>query len=264
MAKRFTDSDKWKNPWFRTMPNAYRWLWIYILDNCDQAGIWMGDFHLASYFIGSEVTEETAADIFGDKIIKIDSDKWFVPSFITFQYGSLKSDSRPHMSVIKILEKYKIDLQKLTLSKGYPKGINTLKDKDKDKDKEQDQDKAKDKDQDKDQDKDRRVQIEIIYKTHYPLKKGKSDGIDAAAKDLKTEQDLIDFETAVVRYADDCKAKGTEDRFIKHFSTFVSTWRDWLDADAGKSTVTPIRKSNADKNFDIIADQARRVMAGEL
>lgn len=258
MAKRFTDSEKWKNPWFRTLPSAYRWLWIYILDNCDQAGIWMSDFGLASYQIGEHVTEIEAEAIFSDKIIQIDLDKWFIPSFITFQYGTLQSDSRPHMSVIKILQKHGINHETLTLSKGYPKGIQTLKDKDKDKDKVQDKAKAKE------QDKEIRAQIEIIYQLHYPLKKGKSAGIDAAAKQLKSEKDLMDFETAVTRYSIDCERKGTEAKYIKHFSTFVSTWRDWLDENAGKATITPIRQTKEQQAFDHTADQARRVMAGEL
>lgn len=141
MAKRFTDSEKWKNPWFRTLQGPYRWLWIYILDSCDPAGVWMSDFDLASYMIGSDVTESDALSIFGDKVVKIDTDKWFIPSFISFQYGALQKDSRPHLSVIKILEKLGIDHETLTLSIQYPKGIDTLKDIDKDKEQNKDKDK---------------------------------------------------------------------------------------------------------------------------
>lgn len=122
----------------------------------------------------------------------------------------------------------------------------------------------KNKEEEIDKDKEIRAQIEIIYQLHYPLKKGKSDGIAAAAKQIKTEQDLVDFETAVTRYSIDCERKGTDPKYIKHFSTFVSTWRDWLDPDAGKATITPIRQTKEQQTFDHTADQARRVMAGEL
>lgn len=223
MAKRFTDSDKWKNPWFRTLPSAYRWLWVYMLDNCDAAGVWMTDFQTAGYFIGEDITADMAREIFGDKIVEIDSDKWFIPSFITFQYGQLKSDSRPHQSVIKILEKYGIDPISLTVSKGYPKGIQTLKD--------------KDKEQVKEKDKDKERVIEEIYANLYPLKKGKSAGIKKLAKDIKTDEDLGNFEAAVRRYAEDCVKASRDAKYIQHFSTFASNWKDWLDPSAGSTSV---------------------------
>jgi len=44
MAKRFTDTDKWKKTFIRTMKAPYKLLWLYILDECDHAGIWQVDF----------------------------------------------------------------------------------------------------------------------------------------------------------------------------------------------------------------------------
>jgi hypothetical protein len=143
VAKRFTDSDKWKNPAFREMPNDLRWFWIYLLDNCDAAGIWRVDFAHASFSIGLKISSKHAEEYFCEdgKAIVIDHDKWFIPSFVTFQYGDLKEDSRPHQSVIKILVKNGIDPKTLTLSKGYLKSIHTLKDKEQEQDKDQEQEK---------------------------------------------------------------------------------------------------------------------------
>lgn len=107
MAKRFTDTDKWKKALLKSMPAAYKLLWLYICDDCDHAGIWQADFEVAAIRIGEEIIEEEAIEIFSDKILVFDKGhKWFIPSFIDFQYGELSPKNNAHASVIKILKKY--------------------------------------------------------------------------------------------------------------------------------------------------------------
>ena len=60
MAKRFTDSTKWDDPFFADLSNDYKLLWIYILDKCDHAGIYkvnkkMAEFCLNTKFDWKEV-----------------------------------------------------------------------------------------------------------------------------------------------------------------------------------------------------------------
>ncbi len=129
MSKRFTCTDKWKKRFIKNLPIEYKLLWFYILDDCDHAGIWHTDFEVASIRIGNQIDEKIAIDYFEEKICIIDNgEKWFIPSFINFQYGELKEDCKPHKSVITILKKY-------SLYKQFTEGMYTLKDKDKDKDK---------------------------------------------------------------------------------------------------------------------------------
>ena len=47
MAKRFTDTDKWKKGFIRNLPAKYKLLWLYILDDCNHAGVWETDFEVA-------------------------------------------------------------------------------------------------------------------------------------------------------------------------------------------------------------------------
>lgn len=113
MAKRFTDTDKWKKQSLKSMPAAYKLLWLYICDDCDNAGIWHADFEIAEIRIGSPVEKEEAIKIFAEKIIVFDNgEKWFVPGFIEFQYGELNPKNKAHESVLKKLQKYKL-LEKL-------------------------------------------------------------------------------------------------------------------------------------------------------
>lgn len=236
MAKRFTDTEKWKRPWYRKLPPAFRELWNYILDSCDHAGVWVEDIELAGLILGYKLDLNEFEHHLGPKIIRVDDDKFFIPSFVEFQYGTLDPECKTHKSVIQILERYGIDTVTLQLAKGIenvPKGIDTLKDKDKDKDQD------KEKDQEKEKDKKTKFDFDAIYQ-EYPRKDGKQVGIQSCKSQIKTQDEYEKLLSAVRRYRVLCEREGTEKKFIKHFSTFVQggKWRDYLDPDTGTSIVS--------------------------
>lgn len=71
--------------------------------------------------------------------------------------------------------------------------------------------------------------IEEIYKL-YPRKEGKARGIKKLRTAIKSKETLDKFKRAVINYADYCAAKGTEEKFIKQFSTFCNEdWKDWIE-----------------------------------
>lgn len=138
MAKRFTDSEKWKKPFIRNLPLKYKVLWFYILDDCNHAGIWQIDLDVASIRVGESFNVKDCIDVFGDKIKVFDNgEKWFIKDFIDFQYGELKDNNRAHKSVRDLLIKYDL----LNLNKPLISPLQGGKDKDKeqykDKDKEE-------------------------------------------------------------------------------------------------------------------------------
>ena len=144
MAKRFTDTEKWKKPFIRGLQGAYKLLWLYICDDCDHAGIWQVDIDVAQIRIGEKIDLNEAIKIFEDKIIIFDKgNKWFIPSFVEFQYPSgLNPENRSHNSVIILLEKYNLRIPKdkplISPLKGamdMVKDMVMVKDKDKVKDK---------------------------------------------------------------------------------------------------------------------------------
>ena len=147
MAQRFTETNKWKDGWFSSLDRDQKLFWLYLLDDCDNAGIWEKNFRAAAFFMDSDtVTESWAMTFLAGKAIPISDSKWFIPRFVEFQYGELKESCKPHASVISKLRKAGID--PLTLeafqNKDYPKGMNSLKDKDKEQDQEKDKEKDKD------------------------------------------------------------------------------------------------------------------------
>lgn len=127
MAKRFTDTEKFSDKWYRKLSLLHKVVWEYLLAECNHAGILENfDLEMMSFKIGAEVTQEDLK-VFEGRIIFISDDVLFIPKFIEFQYGKLNPQSKVHASVLKELEKYSIDRVSIELGKG----MDSIKDKDK-------------------------------------------------------------------------------------------------------------------------------------
>jgi hypothetical protein len=133
MGKRFTATEKWMDPWFRSLPLGQKLGWNYLCDNCDAAGVIDLDRGLADFFIGETVDWEGLIKASGDRIVIIKKGKLWLTGFIQFQYGTLSENCHPHKAVFKILAKHRI-------LEAYQKGTSTLQEKDKEQDKEKDKD----------------------------------------------------------------------------------------------------------------------------
>ncbi len=104
MAKRFIDTKMWDKAWYRRLAAKNKLIWIYLLTKCDHAGIWDADWEAMEFFIGEQINIKNFPDEITNKIILLkNSDQYFIPSFVSFQYGVLRENSKPHMSVIKRL-----------------------------------------------------------------------------------------------------------------------------------------------------------------
>lgn len=132
MAKRFIDTGMFDDPWFMDLSPDLKCFWMYAITKCNHAGILVLNKTLARIQIGCGDIETVLNEI-GDRIIKISDDKYFIPKFIDFQYGTLKENNRVHVSVLDTLKKYNIKDLISPLQGG----------KDKDKDKDQDKDNKK-------------------------------------------------------------------------------------------------------------------------
>lgn len=109
MAKRFTDSDKFRDVWYRQLKPKHKCLWEYMLSECSIAGILDIDFDSMSFHIGDKITEKDL-EIFSDRIIFLSLNKIFIPRFIKFQQNNISETNPAHKNIIKILENYNIDL----------------------------------------------------------------------------------------------------------------------------------------------------------
>lgn len=92
---------------------------------------------------------------------------------------------------------------------------------------------------------DRRVfDFDIPYRA-YPKKIGKKKGIDVCKRQIKTEEDFKALCQSVQKYAKYCAGK--DPQYIKHFSTFMGEWRDWLDPETGRTVFTTGGVSSQDE-----------------
>lgn len=131
MAKRFTDSEKWKDAWFMDLPSKYKLFWVYLLDDCDHSGVWKVNFKVASFYIGEHLEYSEVKRVLKSRIKILNDDYWHLIKFIKYQYNTeiqgLNPKNRVHFSVIKRLNNFD-EFKPLT------RGLEGAKDKDKDKD----------------------------------------------------------------------------------------------------------------------------------
>jgi hypothetical protein len=199
MAKRFTDSEKWQDDWFFNLDQCGKLSWLYIIDHCDHAGFWKKNIKLLNFNTGCNYVEDELLQIFNSRIIKIE-DKWFIPKFITFQYGNkfATSKQKPVQSAIEILRKFNLIQEdtngnitlslpngnpNLTLPIGLPNPNVTLMDMDMDKKMEMDTNMDKKTELDKELEKDKKMKL--IYERMNIFSKIKSKGYDSLTQQEK-------------------------------------------------------------------------------
>jgi coenzyme F420-reducing hydrogenase delta subunit len=128
MAKRFTDTEKWKDEWFTDLTNDYKVIWQYLLDTCDNAGIFKKNIKILNIMCNTNVSAEDILNTFKGRISILSDDKWFINKFCVFQYGSefLNSKNKAVTSAVqKLIDNGIIDKTMDTLSIVYPYSIDT-------------------------------------------------------------------------------------------------------------------------------------------
>ncbi len=133
MAKRFIDTAIFEDEWFMGLSVDAKIFWIYLITNCDHAGIFRPNKRL--FFFQTGIKElpnsyETLTKELGNRLTPITNDYVFIPKFIKYQYPKgLNRNVKAQESVINILTQYKL----------LPNSLITVQDKDtfKDKDTEQ-------------------------------------------------------------------------------------------------------------------------------
>jgi uncharacterized phage protein (TIGR02220 family) len=106
VAKRFTDSNKWSDPWFCSLSKDDKLFWTYLLDNCDHAGIWKVNIPLLEFYIPEY---KVNMDVFKDRIVILDGGgHWFIEKFVLFQQkinsiNELKDENKCHLGIKRIL-----------------------------------------------------------------------------------------------------------------------------------------------------------------
>lgn len=160
MAKRFTDSNKYKKLFYRGLPGPYKLLWDFLYHDCDNCGIWIVDFEMAQNYVGKDmpINKKMALELFNEgevRIIEIKGgEKWFLPGFIEFQYVQLSEKNRAHIPVIAALKKLDLLNPDFSIKENLKGDLRPLQG-------------AKDKAQEKEKDKDMEKEAPPHLETHY-------------------------------------------------------------------------------------------------
>lgn len=107
MAKRLTDTGKWTNPAFRALPAKFKLLYLYILDNCDSAGVMHLDLELVGFILSQEYSLDEIKAAFEKRVTFLSDDKLIVKNYIAFQNGDVvKSESNIAKSIVSALRSH--------------------------------------------------------------------------------------------------------------------------------------------------------------
>jgi len=104
MARRFTDTEKWRDEWWGSLSNDYRMIWLYLVDSCSIAGIWKKDFRGLNFNCNTQINESDFIKIFGDRLIDR-GNFFFIPKFLRFQCPKGLNSNKPAiLSIVKEIE----------------------------------------------------------------------------------------------------------------------------------------------------------------
>lgn len=121
--KRFTETDKWRDVWYRKLPPKAKLLWLYMVDNCDHAGVLEIDWELASFQIGVPV-EQSLLVYFERQIHRLKNGKYHIRGFVKYQYGKLSRDCKPHTPVFAALERNGLTEEDIAQNEAYSERVN--------------------------------------------------------------------------------------------------------------------------------------------
>jgi hypothetical protein len=132
MAKRFTDTEKWRDEWWGSLSNDYRMIWLYLVDSCSIAGIWKKDFRGLNFNCNTSVTEEEFLKVFSTRVMDHGT-FFFIPKFIRFQCPKGLNSNKP--AILSIVRELQLNNLTQTVNELFGNDYLIIKDKDKGKDK---------------------------------------------------------------------------------------------------------------------------------
>lgn len=109
--KRFTDAEKWQDPWFRALPPDGKVAWTYVCDTCDAAGVLSADPERFEFETRLGTPFDQVMTILGDRVRRLDARRMLIVKFVEFQYPKgLNPKSDAQANVIALLQKHGLPL----------------------------------------------------------------------------------------------------------------------------------------------------------
>lgn len=117
MAKRFTETEKWRDDWYLSVDNDTRIVYQWLIDNCNIAGLAKKEFKMLNYCCHTNLDEKQLIEKLKGKIFDC-GDFFFIPTFLKHQYPNGLDSNHPAVrSARSILESFSMfEIVKSTLT----------------------------------------------------------------------------------------------------------------------------------------------------
>ena len=205
--KRFTDTLKWEKEWFLSLSVGDKLVWLYLLDSCNEAGLWNVNWRLCSMLTGVELTgpsEEIAKQLVETNHEKV----FYLKGFMEFQYPDymLKKSPMIRKCVDKLIRYGVVDADEYETAQNQSVMESVSSVVDRVQEKETDKDKVK----------------EVVK----VVKKKKDVSLNSITDEMLEELQLknldIDVKEQFERFKDHLSAHG------KRYKDYQAAFRNWL------------------------------------
>lgn len=126
--KRFTESQKWDDPWFRELAGSHKLVFLYILDRCNNAGFWEVDEAALAFHTKLEPKHFEGAFKALERGLQGASGWVWVKNFLKHQKNDQLNPANPaHRQIIALLKDQaeRFPDSKSLLPKGATKGLQS-------------------------------------------------------------------------------------------------------------------------------------------
>ena len=233
--KRFTDTLKWEKEWFLSLSVGDKLVWLYLLDSCNEAGLWNVNWRLCSMLTGVELTgpsEEIAKQLVETNHEKV----FYLKGFMEFQYPDymLKKSPMIRKCVDKLIRYGVIDSDEYETAQNQSvmESVSSVVDRV--------QEKEKDKEKDKEE-------VKVVKKKDVSLKSITEEMLN----DLQIKNLDIDVKDQFERFKDHIESHG------KRYKNYQAAFRNWLKSPYVEKT-DKIRQEMKRKREEAEAIEHRR------
>jgi hypothetical protein len=104
MSKRFTETEKWKDPWFRRLSPSEKLVFLFLIENCDNAGFYEPDTETMSFHIGLTSAEVEGAYKGLTRVFEAAAGWVWIKNFLKHQKNLPLSETNPaHRQIIRLI-----------------------------------------------------------------------------------------------------------------------------------------------------------------
>lgn len=249
MAKRLRDSARRKLPSYQRLSFKAKGVLTYLEDNCESSGLWPANFELSSAELGVKFDDHFLEAELGDRVWKVDSERYFVKTFFDEQYLEAEDGFKAKRGAIAKLKAIGLMDEDGTLRKLLPNSSNTVQELLPNSPIILDQINSSSEggaggNKKPEKPAPPKFDFESLYKA-YPRHEGKDAGMRHIAAQIGDDPAKFpEFSKAVGHYAALMQRRKTEIKHMKLWSTFVGTskteypWREYIARPAELDTPT--------------------------